>query len=78
MSFGLFGLLSIPLQIIFSAYCFKRLFNLNITSIIIKTLLFLLMLFILFIIASIITAVIMFLNGSFEEIREAQSQTQST
>ncbi|MCB0463610.1 MAG: DUF3667 domain-containing protein [Flavobacteriaceae bacterium] len=72
VNFGLFGLVSIPFQILFSAYCFKRIFNLSFASIILKTLLFLFLLTALFIIIIIATTVIMYLNGTLDEIREAQ------
>ncbi len=78
INFGIVGLLSLPLQIVFFTYCYKRLFKLNLKSIILKTLLFLLLLSIFFIIASIISAVIMFFNGTFEEMREIQKKTQNS
>ncbi|MEZ4797422.1 MAG: DUF3667 domain-containing protein [Flavobacteriaceae bacterium] len=72
VNFGIFGLISIPFQILFSAYCFKRIFSLSMSSIILKTLLFLIMLFILFIIIIIVSLIVMYFNGSLEELREAQ------
>ena len=55
-------------QIIFSAYCLKKLFQLSVKKIILKTLLFLLILFLFLILFSIIYTVIMTqYYGSFQE-----------
>lgn len=69
---GVLGMVSILIQIIYSAYCLKRLFALSVPKILLKTLLFLIVLFILFVIFSIIMAVIMFKTGAMEEMIEAQ------
>lgn len=70
---GILGLITIPLQMIYSAYCLKRLFNLSVASLIIKTLLFFLVLFVLFIIASVIMAIVMIKSGTIDDVIEAQN-----
>ena len=62
----------LPLQIIYSAYCLKRLLNLNLKEIIIRTLLFFVFLFVLFIILIVLVIVFMIFSGSFEEMKAAQ------
>ncbi len=62
----------IPSMIIYSAYCLKRLYQLSISELILKTLLFLFLSFILFIIMTIIAMVMMYLNGDFQKMIEAR------
>jgi len=76
---GLFGIglialtiISLPLQILYSAYCLKRLYQLNLAEIILKTLIFFMILGVVFIIAVIAMVVIMYLNGNLQEMIEAQ------
>jgi len=66
-------------QVIYSAYCLKRLFNLSIKGIILKTLLFLGIAIIFYIISNILFVVILYLTGGkevFLEIQKAQQQSQ--
>lgn len=72
VNFGIIGILSIPIQILFSTYCFKRLFNLNFKSTLLKTILFLLVLTVLCVIFIVLAAVVMYYNGTLDDIREAQ------
>jgi ribosomal protein L32 len=72
LNFGIIGLFTIPLQILFSAYCFKRLFELSFKTILLKTIFFILILIIVFIILSIFSAIAMYFNGSFEEFKKAK------
>lgn len=72
INYFLAGSLIIPVQIVYSAYGFKRLFNLSFKSIVIKTILFLIVSFIVFILYSIIVAILMYSNGDFQNIIEAQ------
>lgn len=72
VNFGIVSLLSIPFQILFSAYCFKRILNLRFKTIALKTFLFILILTLLFIAFSILLGIIMYYDGTFEEIRKAK------
>ncbi|KAA3624933.1 MAG: DUF3667 domain-containing protein [Flavobacterium sp.] len=69
---GIMGMVAISIQIIYTVYCLKRLFDLSIASVILKTLLFLVVLFILFFIFSMIMAVIMLKSGAMEEMKQAR------
>ncbi len=77
--FGIFGItlgymsiILLPLQIIYSAYCLKRLYSLSIQGIILRTLLFFMILGILFVIVSIVMGIIMMNNGTFKKLIDAQ------
>ena len=72
VNYGMVSFISIPLQILFSAYCLKRIFKLSIASIFLKTLLFVVMLLILFVIMSISIAVLMYYDGTMQEMIDAQ------
>ena len=74
--FIFFSILSMPIQILYFAYVLKKLYKLNLSQIILKTLLFLMIFAILFVLLSIIMAVIMFLNGSMDELIEAEKAKQ--
>lgn len=76
LTLGSLTLIVMPVQIIYSAYCLKRLFQLSVKGILLKTLLFLLILLVFFIMFSIIMAVIMYLNGDIEAMIEVQKAAQ--
>ncbi|NMH86593.1 DUF3667 domain-containing protein [Flavivirga algicola] len=78
VNFGIVGLLSIPIQIFITAYYFKRLFNLNLKSIILKTVFFLLILTVLFIVFSFFVAITMYYDGTLDQIKEAQKAAAET
>ena len=62
-----------PFQILFSAYCLKRLYNLSIKGLVLRTLLFLVVLAAFFILVSIMFTIINILTyGSIEEYIKAQ------
>lgn len=61
------GMATIPLMIIYSAYCLKRLYKLNFSNIILKTLLFLIVLGVTLVIITIIMITLMYFNGTLEE-----------
>ena len=69
---GVMSLIAIPLMILYSAFCLKRLYNLNFQHIVLRTLLFLVVLGIVFIIISVVMAVIMFINGDLQSMIEAK------
>ncbi|HMB99686.1 MAG TPA: DUF3667 domain-containing protein [Flavobacteriaceae bacterium] len=67
------------MQITFSAYCLKRLYQLSFKGIVLRTLFFLLILLVFYVIAIIVTMVIMFATGGtevFKEMIEAQRAAQ--
>lgn len=78
INYGIVGFLSIPLQILFSAYCFKRIFKLGYTSIFLKTFLFLLILLMLFILLSISMGIMMYYDGTMQELIDAQKAAKET
>lgn len=65
------GLTIIAFQILYSAYAFKRLFNITLKGIILRSLLFLVILAVVFIILSIAFAFIMYLNGDLQKAFES-------
>jgi hypothetical protein len=69
---GIGAMITLPMQIIYSAFCLKRLYDLDLFQIIIKTVLFLIVLGVLFILFSILAVGVMFLTGDMQEIIEAQ------
>jgi len=69
---GTLSLIFGPLQIIYSGYCLKRVFELDIKNFILRTVIFILCLIILSIVFSIIFILIVKLNGGLENFIEAQ------
>ncbi|WP_282044418.1 DUF3667 domain-containing protein [Winogradskyella flava] len=72
LSSGIVGMAMIPLMILYSAYCLKRIYNLNFLDITVRTLLFGVVLAITFVIITILMLVIMYFNGDLKEMVEAQ------
>lgn len=72
ISQGIFSMFSIPIMIIYSAFCLKRLYSLNFKNIFLRTLLFLVVLGIVLVAVSIIMAIVMFFNGDFQSMIETQ------
>ncbi|MDO6597571.1 DUF3667 domain-containing protein [Oceanihabitans sp. 2_MG-2023] len=62
----------LPFQILYSAYCLKKIFKLRVKEIIARTLLFLIILIVLFVLIIIIVIVFMIFSGGFEEMKAAQ------
>ena len=62
----------LPFQILYSGYCLKKLFQLSLKGIILRTFLFLIFLTIIFILFIIIFVVYMIFSGGFEEMKAAQ------
>jgi len=69
---GVISLIMLPLMIIYNAFVLKRLYKLTIGPMIGRILLFFVILGVCFVIGGIIAAIIMFINGDFQEIMEAQ------
>lgn len=76
---GTFGLASsavgmslIPLMILYSAYALKRIYNMSVFDIVVRTLLFLVVLAITFVIFTVLVFIVMYLTGGLEEMMEAQ------
>ena len=76
LSIGTVSILTLPLQIFYSAYCLKRLYRLNIQGIILRTLIFLLVLAVIFIIIIIAYVAIMYFNGGLQEMIDSQQASQ--
>ncbi len=64
--------LIIPLMIVYSAFCLKRLYGLNFQEIILRTLIFLIILGVFMVILTIIMTGAIFLMGGFDEMIEAK------
>lgn len=63
----------IPFQIIYSAFCLKKLFNLSFMGIVIRTLYFLVVSAVFFILFSIIMVVVMIITGDIESLNNARN-----
>ncbi len=72
LSLGIATIIFMPLQILYSSYCLKRLFNLSLKSILLKTLFFLLILSIVFVLVEILYLIILYFNGSLQEMIDTQ------
>jgi hypothetical protein len=68
----------LPLQILYSAYCLKRLYALNLKKIILKTLLFLIVFSVFYLLAIIVFMLILIFvyYGGIHEFKEAMEQMQ--
>lgn len=77
-SFSTISMLLFPLIILYSTYCLKRLYELNIKKIVFKTILFFFVLSIFYILFSIIAVILFVLieYGSFQEFIEVQKKLQ--
>lgn len=71
VNFSAVGMAIIFLQIIYAAYCFKRLFNLNKVQILLRTLLFSVIITVVFVIITILGVALAFAFGGFDEMIEA-------
>lgn len=81
LKIGMVSPLILIFQILYSAFCLKRLYNLSITGIVLRTLLFLVILLIVYIIVAFAFIGIMFLIKGpdfFKEIIEAQRAASDT
>lgn len=77
---GVLSLVISVIKIVYSGYCLKRLYELNIKSFILKTLLFFLIAFVIYILLVIIIFILLYIfNGQeyFIEIFEAQKTLNS-
>ena len=76
ITLGASGMALLLFQLIYSAYCLKKLFSLSLKGILLKTLLFLLILLGFFIIFSIIYILVMIgVHGSLEEFAKTMAPT---
>jgi len=73
--FGLRGdvlsLLLLPVMVFYVAFCLRRLYGLSLGQMFLRSLLFLAIFGILFLTASIIVGIIMYLNGDYEQLKQA-------
>jgi hypothetical protein len=72
ISFEVFGLLTIPIMVLYFAYCLKRVYGLSFTQILLRSLLFIGILIVLFVIITIASTIIMYYNGSLDAMIEAK------
>ncbi|GGI58196.1 DUF3667 domain-containing protein [Winogradskyella haliclonae] len=72
LSLGTTSLILSPIQFIYIGYALKRIFNLDWTNFIMRTLIFICALIAFTVIASIVTGVLMYFNGDFQKMIEAQ------
>lgn len=72
VKYGEIGIFVLPLMILYGAWVLKRLYNLTIGQIILRTLLFLLILGIALTALSIVVAIILFMTGDMDAMIEAQ------
>ncbi|WP_406683179.1 DUF3667 domain-containing protein [Seonamhaeicola sp. MEBiC1930] len=72
ISQGIASFIFIPLMIIFCAFCLKRLYKINLANLLLRTLLFFAILGVVFVITSILMAIKMYFDGTFEQMMEAK------
>ena len=68
MSLGLLSSLILPIQFIYFIYALKRVYELSTRQMFFRTLVFLLWMFLLFIVLSILSAVVMYKSGMFDNL----------
>jgi hypothetical protein len=74
ISIGWISIVLMPIQIIYSAFCLKRLYKLSMKGIILKTMLLLLIIIILFVIYIVLYAVyVTLIYGGMQEFIDAQN-----
>ena len=78
ISLGTSSIIFLPIQILYSAYCLKRLFNLSFKGIILKMLFFLLILCVALVLISILYVIILYLTGGLQEMVETQRALKET
>ena len=76
LSSSIVGMLTLPLMILYAAYCLKRIYKLNFLEITLRTILFGGVLFVFFIILTIILVAVMYFNGDLQQMIEAQKAAQ--
>lgn len=69
---SIIGMLMIPLMILYSAYCLKRIYKLSLLEIIARTLLFGVVLIFVLILITIIMVAVMYFSGDLQQMIEAQ------
>ncbi|APY09093.1 hypothetical protein BWZ20_12615 [Winogradskyella sp. J14-2] len=72
ISFEAFGLLTIPIMVLYFTYCLKRVYGLSFTQILLRSLLFIGILIVLFVIITIASTIIMYYNGSLDAMIESK------
>ena len=74
---GELAYINLLFQVIFSAYCLKRMYNLSLSQIILKTLLFLLILFIMMVLSVILYIASVYLFEGLEGLKNLSIQNQT-
>jgi hypothetical protein len=72
LSLGTISFISIPIIFIYIGYCLKRILNLDWTNFLMRALIFICILIALIVLIAIVIGVIMYLNGDFQNMNEAQ------
>ena len=72
------SMLLLPMQIIYTAYCLKKLYKLRVQQIILKTILFLFVLGVFGFIFTVVILILMYANGTMQELMEAQKAAQQS
>lgn len=74
---GEVSLITLPLMVIYAAYVLRRLYQLKIGHMILRTLLFFVIMIVVLIITSIAMAIFMFMSGDLEKMLEAQEASKA-
>ena len=72
LNFYIMSFISMPIMILYTAFCLYRLYKLNVQEMILRTLMFFIVMAIFFVIYVLVIFGIMILNGDFQEMIEAQ------
>ena len=72
LSLGTTSIILSPVQFLYIGYALKRIFNLDWTNFILRTLIFICALIAFTVLASVAVAVLMYFNGDFQKMIEAQ------
>ncbi|MCK7591365.1 DUF3667 domain-containing protein [Subsaxibacter sp. CAU 1640] len=75
---GLISFAFVGLMILYSAFCLKRLYDLNLSNMILRTLIFLALMLVFWFIVGIIMFVVWYLNGNLDTMIEAQRAAKQT
>lgn len=78
LAMGIVSIITLPLMVLYNAYCLKRLYKLNLVEIIARSLLFLVILGVFLGVLGIFMAILMYLNGDIEKMIEAQRAANKT
>lgn len=75
LSLGAMSFISMPMLFIYIGYCLKRIFNLDWTNFIMRSLIFICILIALIVLIAIVMGIVMYMNGDFQKMVETQKAT---